>query len=88
MLEKMKTWNWKLIISIFLTLVLFFVFTALTNSLNAEEFAPYMADGYEPTPECIYGFVVCLSAVVFGFFLVQFWKTSELLFPLKKRRKK
>ncbi len=88
MLEKMKTWNWKLIISIFLTFALFFVFTALSNSLNAEEFEPYMKAGYEPTPECIFGFVVCLSAFAFGFFLVRFWKTMELMFPPKKRRKK
>lgn len=85
MLEKIKKWNWKLIASILLCFVWLWVFTLVGETLNAPEFTPLWDDGVTTDPE-IFGFVVCLQGFIFGFMLVRFRKTMDMI-PWKRRKK-
>lgn len=87
MLEKIKRWNWKLILSIFLALVYLGVYFAIGIGFNNDpDFKPFMSNSYEPSNECLFGFGIAIGAFFFGFFLVQFWKTMDMIFPPKKRK--
>lgn len=87
MLEKMKKWDWKLIVSAILALVFLalYLLVGVELAINAE-YAPFQQADYVPTSECIYGFAVGIMAVVFGFFVYYMWKTGDII--ISKRRKK
>lgn len=87
MLEKIKRWNWKLILSIFLALVYLSVYLIIGILFDSDpDFKPFMADSYEPSNECLFGFGIAMSGFFFGLFLVRFWKTMDMIFPPKKRK--
>ena len=88
MKEKIKNWNWKLIISVVFMLAFLAGYILTVVGLNHPDFAPMRADEYEPTVDCIYGFAVALAAVLLGCFVYNLWNVMDIVWPPKKKEVK